>query len=396
LAISYYYWAEILLKTNEPNKVLKFAQKGFEEEKKYTPEFTSPYYFDVLKSYYLKKGDYKKAFEALEEINRIKASLALKDQTNSLNLIKADYEFKAQLDKEKLKRALEVEANLMKLDYEKRKNKTLFGIIAIILLAVIFVIVNIFKLQKLYKKVIDANLRAQESNEALQEQNIFKEKLIGLIAHDSRSPLASISSVLQLANEGDLTTEERDNLLSELGKKTKIALEESEGIINWAKAQMNGLVLTPKEIVLKDILDKLSTNLEPIFHKKELNFHITVESNCRIIADEELLKISLKNLLVNAAKFSYPNGTISIKAVKDNGKCKISIDDNGVGMNSHQLSQLFKPHIATQAGTQNEKGTGLGLLQCYEFVQKMNGTISAKSELGKGSTFIIELPLNSK
>lgn len=238
------------------------------------------------------------------------------------------------------------------------------------------------------------NLRANKrKNALLVEQNVLRDKLIGVISHDSRAPLTSLLGVLQLFNSKDLAEEDLRRLTQELIKKTERVLSENESVIEWAKAQMQGVEVSLDRLWVKPLAEQLAAIINDDFKSKKIQCLVKVPDDLTINANEHLLKLTLKNLLVNAAKFSNSGGEIHIMGSVENGKGLVKVKDFGIGMDKESMKKLFRPDLASTRGTKQEKGTGLGLLQCYDFMKKMNGNITCESAVGKGTTFTLEFDL---
>jgi signal transduction histidine kinase len=236
------------------------------------------------------------------------------------------------------------------------------------------------------------NAEIKAKNTELSNSNILKEKLIGLVSHDTRSPLAYTSGALEIINQGDTDAEETKSLLKSLEQKTKEALEDTDGIIKWARAQLSGIEVKLEPIDAHEIFDEITTGISTEFQQKKIKFKQDYTKQCLVYADKTLLKLTLKNLLVNAAKFSYEYDLITLRYEKSDGFCLIKVIDNGIGMDKEEVEKLFTLQSQSKKGTNNERGTGLGLLQCYEFVNKMNGTLSVESKKHMGTVFTIKLP----
>lgn len=334
-----------------------------------------------------KKGNCKQALKFQNKINKIEREFKNASKYKLITVIKSDFDYRHKIEDEKLENALQKR----KLEKSESKQKVYLIIIISILTVSILFGIALIKNRKLNKALKKQKVKIEKQNTALREQSEFKEKLIGIIAHDTRSPLASIAGVLSATQNHFINKGERDKLLDSLSIKTNAALIEAEGMIHWAKAQQQGLVVNKTDVNLGVLINQLIQNLQPFLEAKTIAIEANVEE-ITIKTDPNLLQIILRNLITNAAKFSKKNTTIEINAHGEPDIFKVTIKDYGVGMDSNQLQNLFKHSIKSKLGTNKEKGFGLGLLQCFEFTTKLGGKIYAESQLGQGSVFTIELP----
>ena len=231
--------------------------------------------------------------------------------------------------------------------------------------------------------------------EKLKELNATKDKLFSIIAHDLKSPFNTILGFSQLlATEYENFTEEKKlYLINLINSSSKSAFALLENLLDWARLQ-SGQIKIKKEIL--DVRKLINESIEPYMPSainKGINIEIKVPKNISIIADEETVKNAIHNIFNNAIKFSHSGDTIEFSAKKTNEFIEISIKDIGIGMSPETVINLFNINKNnTISGTNNEKGTGLGLIISKEFVAKNGGELHVESELGKGSIFKIVLP----
>ena len=229
--------------------------------------------------------------------------------------------------------------------------------------------------------------------------NSQKDKLFSVISHDLRGPVGRIDDLLSLMmDEKDILSSpekfyEYAGMLKDSSSKTRELLED---LLIWSRNQFNKITFEPLQLPLQDYIQRVSRHLEPQAHGKNVALKIHIDpSEILVFADPNMLTTILRNLISNAIKFSYPNKEVIITAQKiENFQVQISIKDHGVGMDPQDQEKLFdkKTHFSTH-GTKGEKGSGLGLDLCHDFVRKNNGKITVQSEPGKGSTFSFTLPL---
>ena len=165
-------------------------------------------------------------------------------------------------------------------------------------------------------------------------------------------------------------------------------------LLNWSRSQTGRLQINPTIIILRYLMVQ---NVESQYNKancKKVEIVADVDENLSVFADINLLNIVFSNLISNAIKFTKASGTIRVTAKQIDGNLvEISVSDTGIGIKPENLDKLFQVNIATTYGTDNEKGNGLGLVLCKEFIEKCGGTIGVESEMGVGSRFYVRLPI---
>lgn len=167
-----------------------------------------------------------------------------------------------------------------------------------------------------------------------------------------------------------------------------------ENLLQWANSQRGKISFNPMLINLRELSKEELGMLSELAMKKSIELKNSFDENLIVLADKNMIKTILRNLISNAIKFTPKNGKVEINALIDKKQVEISVSDNGIGMTEETMVKLFRlDGNLSNPGTENEMGTGLGLLLCKEFVEKHGGKIWAESEFGKGSIFKLILPL---
>lgn len=232
-------------------------------------------------------------------------------------------------------------------------------------------------------------------NEELTNANISKDKFFGIIAHDLKSPFNSIIGFSSLLVEQyDNLTEENRRLYS---KNIKDASEATYNLLinllEWARMQSGKIEFRPQVLDFSTITNETLSLFHPVSLDKNITILSFVKFNTLVLADENMVKTVLRNLVSNAIKFTNSGGEVKIFAEQNESFIKVSILDNGVGLTNEELELLFRLDRAYKSrGTANETGTGLGLLICKDFIERNGGKITVVSTEGKGSEFSFTLP----
>jgi signal transduction histidine kinase len=406
----------IYLTKKEYQKALYYQTRSLEisEKIKYT-EGQVGSYNDLGKIYYhlgqpaRAEEIYKKAIKMASGLKEIYSQLKCyrsiaefyelkKDKENALLYYKKYYTLRdSATRKENVEMIYQYEANQMILKNENEKNLLqkenesqkkqslyLLGIIAlvIILSAILFRDAHAVKIL----------------NKKLKELNSIKDRFFRIIAHDLKNPFTSILgfSEILVENYHELNNEERLELIKEIRSVFKKNYQLLENLLSWAGSQSENFASNPESFKLKNIPDEIESIFLIGIKNKELNYINSIDESVSVYADQNMVKTVLRNLVSNAIKFSHTGGQIKVSAGKKEGWVTVEVEDDGVGIGDEIKNDLFKlDKITTQVGTKGEKGTGLGLILCLEFVEKNGGKIWVDSEEGKGSRFYFTLPENN-
>ncbi|MCB9001342.1 MAG: hypothetical protein H6537_05135 [Bacteroidales bacterium] len=231
----------------------------------------------------------------------------------------------------------------------------------------------------------------------LEESNATKNKFFRIIAHDLRNPISTLVNSTNFLLNSDKPFD-RENIflfIKELNRLAHNTYNLLENLLDWSKSQMGSIQYRPISIDLKSIVNQNAELIRPKLLEKSITLINAIPDDVFVIADENMLNTILRNLLSNAVKFTRDNGEIAISCKVSDGTCSLSISDNGVGMDAETLNKLFTINKeVVNAGTRNEKGSGLGLILCKEFIEKMGGKIFAESKSGEGSVFTVTLTID--
>lgn len=247
--------------------------------------------------------------------------------------------------------------------------------------------------KKIAIEVSKAQIQLQKDQ--LEQSNIEKSKLMSIISHDLRTPLMNIQNYLELLRESQVAHEERDALEQALLKATNNATEMLSNLLHWSKSQMDGPQVNLQQIGL---LKALTGTLEmEKLHavKKNILMEYDLPAELNIIADVDMLQLVVRNLISNAVKFTPQSGKITVSVERLPAECKIMVQDNGKGIPEDKQDQIFSIKSEPDYGTNNERGVGLGLVLCKEYIERQGGRIGFESKYGVGSTFFIFIPLHA-
>lgn len=239
----------------------------------------------------------------------------------------------------------------------------------------------------------EQNQQILAQNQMLEKVNEEKNKIFSIISHDLRSPLDSIRGYLELISEGSATPEEQKFIHEELLNQTKYTSELLLNLLYWSKAQMHGIIVKLVSVPLKELAEEVTNSVFSNAAKKHIKITHSIKTDVEIVADRDMLRIVLRNLLNNSIKFTPEGGDIFVKATRKGDLAEISIQDTGIGIPAGRRDEIFRLKTQSTYGTNQEKGIGLGLVLCQEFIEYQNGRIWFESTEGAGSTFYISLPL---
>lgn len=251
-------------------------------------------------------------------------------------------------------------------------------------------------LQKALNEKIEKQQKELEASEKqLRELNAAKDKFFSIIGHDLKNPLNTLLgfSTLLSDNYKYLDDEKKLEYIGYIRNSSEQGLQLLINLLDWARSQTNKIEISPSNINPAELTDNVFALLDAFAARKQITLINEIPANMTANADKEMINTVLRNLVSNAIKYTPINGSVNIKAVNEEDEIKITVTDTGVGMDSEKLQKLFRldQNLSTP-GTEKEKGTGLGLILCKEFIEKNHGKIWAESSPGQGSSFIFTLP----
>lgn len=229
----------------------------------------------------------------------------------------------------------------------------------------------------------------------LSKTNNTKDRLFSLIAHDLKNPFSSLLGLSEhlKVKYSNLSESQKYDYVVNIFDSSKNIFSLLEQLFDWARSQSKRINKSPVHFNLKPMLDELLELFSTAAHEKQIKLYHTISPNVVLFADKTMVHTVIRNLIHNAIKFTNINGVVSIESIKSNDKIQITITDDGVGMSSQKIISLFDvSEVNSTYGTNNESGTGLGLVICKEFVEMNAGTISVQSQEDIGTSFIVELP----
>jgi len=351
--------------------------------------------YELLAQCFEEQGDYKKA---LENKNRFMAiEDMIESEQNERQLAETQKRYlleKSESQIEKLD-AIRVERE-KELVEQMRVRNFLFVILGLgVVIAGLGVYLYLQKQQS--NKVLTAvNQKVQQQNIRLQELNATKDKFFSIISHDLKGPLNSLTSFsgLLINHADSLSKEEIQMLAKDLDKSLKNLFALLENLLEWSRSQTGNIEFTPGEFSITQTLVQNHELLKAQAQNKGINMVLGTRDEIIVKAHRHSITTVVRNLMSNAIKFTPSGGTITVEAKRLNGEVLVSISDTGVGMSPEIQKKLFRIDTKhSTRGTADEKGTGLGLILCKDFVEKNGGSIGVTSEVGKGSRFYFSIPL---
>lgn len=276
-----------------------------------------------------------------------------------------------------------------------------FMLILFLFFVAVFSYVNYLRIKTLKQQKEKLELAVKNRTKELTEINATKDKLFAVIAHDLRNPFNVILGYTDVLIEGYHKFDKKmmEQILENLKTAGDSAFTLLENLLNWSRSQRGVIEFSPKAILLDNLITLALFEIEALAERKEITIeNLIKDKSISVFADYNMLLLIFRNLLTNAVKFSHPGGTVYFVNGKLNKNfITLGIQDEGVGMEPEKVKYLFNSgKQETIPGTKGEKGSGLGLMLCKEFIEKHQGKIWVESSLGKGSVFWVTVPLNEK
>ncbi len=251
------------------------------------------------------------------------------------------------------------------------------------------------RLEEYVNEIANGHKKLYQSESELKETNAAKDKLFAIIAHDLRSPFTSLIGLTEFMID-DIDEMEKGEIVdfaTKISESSKHILNLIENLLQWSRLQSDKIEHEKDRFDIKDMISEVTEILTNNANVKNIEIKFQSDKSYYVLGDRNMIFSTIQNLITNAIKFTHIGGQINIYLKEIEGFIEVTIEDNGVGMDAVTLSNLFRIDVHnTTFGTNEEKGSGLGLILCKEFVEKNGGTIRAESELDIGSKFIFTIP----
>ena len=403
LALSNMYLAEVAEQRKNSKGVLLFALEGFAMAKKANAFSLMDSNIQFILKAYKKQNNFAKMAVWQDSLLLLIKEQNQKDKQYAINFI----ELVKNQEKQKIEAQKRVAENV------EVSNWQIFVIIVVTLLLMIisviaFVMRRNYKVQQAMGRdlaskniIIEKNITSLDElnkavsiqNQRLEDENRMKDKLLSIISHDLRHPMVNTKSIVELINLGMVTPEETKELMNQLEGQYVRSIGLLDNLLFWLRGQMQGKSIEKSKVnihqLINGLMDEQSLNLQT----KKITLHNETEATPIIQADKEMLKVVFRNLISNAIKFTPREGLIRISCKTTTTDLFIYVNDNGVGMSKEIVEKVNAKQYYSSTGTDKEKGTGFGLILCRDLIANHNGALAIESEIGNGSTFIVQLPL---
>ncbi|MCE2996038.1 MAG: 7TM diverse intracellular signaling domain-containing protein [Cyclobacteriaceae bacterium] len=249
--------------------------------------------------------------------------------------------------------------------------------------------------EKLEQEVKDRTEEIQNKNEQLEELNEVKDKLFSVVAHDLKGPLNSLKGTLSILRMGVLSKDEFNELAKSLDTQLIQTTYFLENLLQWGRTQIQGELYSPQPIHLDELAKTTIDLLHSEIEQKKIRISLESMDHAKAFGDKNMTLTVIRNLLSNAIKFTNSGGSVRCIIQPKDNLWIVSVVDSGTGIPPKYLENIFSLKGISTLGTREEKGTGIGLVLCKEFVEQNGGKIWCESTLGKGSTFSFSLPQNA-
>jgi len=367
-----------------------------------------------------RKGDFKKAYAYHQKYAKAKDTLAEKEKTERLETLEARFEGEQKAQRIKI---LEKQKQLDKTKLARTSStKNLILVIAGLIFIFSLLLYQKYRQKtSLNKQLSDRNQEVKEKNKEiskqaehlkrfnhllveknrlieknkvkLEEENQKKDKVFSIIGHDLRSPMSSLHTSLNLLKSKKVSPERKDHLISLMDSDINSAINLLENLLMWAKRLEGKLSTNFKKQLLNPVASQAIRSLEGMARNKNIEINADIDKEIKAYFDEQMIATVVRNLLSNAIKFSPERSQIKISMIEYSNFVKISVLDQGVGMDKSDIDKiLHASNFHSTAGTQKEKGSGLGLQLCKDFVTQHCGSFSIESKPDRGTIVSFTLP----
>ncbi|MFZ5971933.1 MAG: tetratricopeptide repeat-containing sensor histidine kinase [Bacteroidota bacterium] len=358
--------------------------------------------YEVLAELSHRRGDNARAYDYLKKYTTLHDSIYAEKSSEQIALLQGQFDLNLKQAEIEL---LTKDAALKQEEISTQRMQLYITILtaSCALLLVILLLYGFQKskrvnreLQKQKEELAVKNAEIEDKRQELARLNATKDKLFSIIGHDFRSPLNSLKGLLNLIGNKSMSQQEFEYFSGDLRRKIDAIYDNLDNVLNWSVSQLKGIQANPTVIQPFALTEEVFDLYQEMARTKGVELINSINPDITAFADKEQIRLVLRNLIGNAIKFTSARGFVRLAADWEEDMVQISVEDSGIGMSTDDMQRLFvKDSLWSIQGTQNEKGLGLGLLLCKEFIEKNQGSLTVSSEQGVGTTFRFTLPVSN-
>lgn len=353
----------------------------------------------TLSEIYSETGRFKEAYNHYKMYTTLHDSMLSKDITEQIN----DLNIKYQTAQKESENELLRKSNALKNEQLKKQQLIFISLTFLVLFIIFFLYYRYYSKKKVAETLSKKNSEIEEalgklaeSEEKYKQLNASKDKFFSIIAHDLRNPFTTLIHLTEILidSKEELSEEEEHEYLIHIKDASRNTFNLLENLLKWSRSQTGVIEYTPQPLDLSNLAQETVSLLSGQAIKKGITLENGIPNETYVEADPEMILTVLRNLTTNAVKFTPQDGSVTLKARKLNGTVEVEVSDTGIGISEEDKEKLFRIDVKNKAigSLQSEKGTGLGLILCKEFILKHGGDITVESSPNKGSTFRFTLP----
>jgi signal transduction histidine kinase/Tfp pilus assembly protein PilF len=394
--------AEMMVNEGKFNEAIVLANQSLKNLEQITNQELLMKAYYILYQGYSSLGNFRRALYYRDQETALRNSIFNIEKEREANNLVNQY----NLERKELQiQLLEKDNRLQQKEIARGSlMRTIYGV-GVMVLAVLagFLIFSNIR-WKNYNRVVrerNALIRDQKrtiiaQKKHLERLNNVKDKIISTISHDFRSPLTTLHGFLQLLKLNAINEADKARAMRQMEQSVSATLMMIENLLTWGREQMGGLTITPINFDMSQLVDENIQLVAVRAENKKVAIVNKIVAFSWIVADRDAINIVVRNLVANAIKFSKSSDSVFIAMHAEPQRVVVSVKDAGIGMSPEQQESLFSGSInASTSGTENEKGTGLGLALCQELIQEHGGEIWVESALDSGSTFFFSIPIRA-
>ncbi len=401
LANNYNNLGELFLLQKDYNKALGFLEESLDMAIKINAKEIIRENYLFQSEIYRETSDYEKSLLFYELYDAYRDSIYTLDTGKTIAELQVIHDRERQISQLDI---LQKDNHIQYLKIRKQRSLLIFlwGL-ALITGLFLFVVLNISRhkkrlnlvLNEKNKQLENAGLELMNSEKNLQRLNKTKDKFFSIIAHDLKNPFNSLLGFTEMLsrNYKELSREQIYSYIDIINKSAINLYQLLENLLEWSKSQTGNIKYSPARFRIKNIAESEISTVQSYADSKNIKIGMNISTDTSAYADKSIISSVIRNLLNNAVKFTHHGGEIIISASENENYIELSVSDNGIGIGPREQKKLFNlEYNITTSGTNDEKGTGLGLLLCKEFIEKSGGKLWVDSKVGEGSKFTFRIP----